>query len=185
MADFLPEDAADAGAVAEGQDTGLHGHAEGHRGLDGVEADIVHQLVGLGDVVEIVDTAVGAHGPDRLVLKAGGQILACLGVVIDLRTLDDAAGMAVVLRLAAAGDDGVVHGLAGDLLVAVELAEGEVPGRQAAGLVDDIDQDVGAVLAERLADRVVDQGLGKGPVGLLEFCRVGDRHLARPWARWR
>ena len=86
--------------------------------------------------------------------------------------------MAVVLDLAAARQDRVVHGLAGDLLVAFKLAQGEVPGRQAAGLVDDIDEDVGAVLAEGLADRMIDEGLGEDPVRLLEFFRIGDRHLA-------
>ena len=131
-------------AVAEGEDARFHGHAEHDGGLDGVDADVVHDAVGQGDVVEVVDAAVGAQAPDGLVLEAGGHVLAVL-VVVDLGALDDAAGVAAVLRLAAAGNDGVVHGLAGDLVVPFELAVGEVAGRQPARLVQDVHQHVGAV----------------------------------------
>ncbi len=121
-----------------------------------------------------------------LVLEAGGHVLAFL-VVVDLRTLDDAAGMAAVLRLAAAGDDGVVHGLAADLVVPFELAGTEVPGRQAAGLVEDVDQDVGAVGGQPFAaDRVIEHRLGEGLGGGLEFLRIGDvRRRGRRHRRWR
>ena len=173
---LFTQDAADPDAVAKGKHAGLHGHAEGHRDLDGIKAQVVHDRVRLGHVVEVVDGAVRAQRPDGLVLETRG-LVGALDVGVDLRALDDAAGVAVVLGLAAAGDDGVVHGLAGDGLVALELAGGEVAGGQAAGLVDDVDEHVGAVLGQGLADRVVHQGLGKGAVGGLEGLGLGDLDL--------
>ena len=58
-------------------------------------------------------------------------------------------------------------------------------GGQSAGLVDDIDQNVGAVLAQGLADGIVDQGLGKGAAGNLEGLGIGDVDFAVGRARWR
>ena len=176
-ADFLGQNAQHLLAVSPRQDSGFHGYPEHDRGFDRIDADVVHQVVGAGDVVQVVDAAVRTQPPDSLVFKAGCYVLALL-VVIDLRTLDDAAGMAAVLRFAAAGDDGVMHGLAGDLVGPVEVANREVAGRQAASLVEDVDQHVGAVGRQAFAaDRVVHQGLGKDAGGRLEFFRIGDRHL--------
>src|SRR6266567_346724 len=142
----------------------------------GPRADVVHEAVGKCDVVQVIDAAVGAQPPDGLVLEAGGHVLPFL-VGVDLGALDDAAGVAAMLRFAAAGDDGVMHGFAGDLLMRLELAVGEVAGRQAAGLVEDVDQHVGPVGGQSFAaDRVVEQGLGKGAGGGLEFLRFGDFH---------
>ena len=60
-----------------------------------------------------------------------------------------------------------MHGFAADLFRMVDPAVTEVFGRQAAGLVEDIDQNVGAVNWQTLAaDRVIEQRLGENP-GLL------------------
>lgn len=68
-----------------------------------------------------------------------------------------------MFRLAATGDDGVIHGLAGNGFMTGKLAAGEIAGWQAAGLIDNIDQNVGAILAQGLGEWIVDQGLGKDP----------------------
>jgi len=59
--------------------------------------------------------------------------------------------MTTVRRRAAAGDDGGVHRFAGDLVVRLVLAAGEIARRQAAGFVEDVDQHVGAVGRQTLA----------------------------------
>src|SRR6185369_2145991 len=147
--------------------------------LDGIDADVIHDVVGTGYIVQVIDAAVGAEAPDGLILETGGEILAIL-VVVDLGALDDAAGMAAMPGLAAAGSNGVVHGFAGDLIVSLELADGEILGRQSAGLVEDVDQHVGAVSGQALAaDRVVQERLGKGLGSGLEFFGVGDYDLGR------
>ena len=72
--------------------------------------------------------------------------------------------VAAVGDLAAAREDHVVLGLAGDLRGAVELALPEVAGRQPTGLVDDVLKDVGAVGGQALpGDRMLLQGLGELP----------------------
>ena len=181
LADFFPKQAQHFLAVAEGENAGFHGHAEHDGCFDGVDADVVHDAVGPGDVIQIVDATVGAKTPDGLILETGGDVFAVL-VIVNLRTLDDAAGMAAMLRLAAAGNDGLVHGLAGNLVVAVELTNGKVPGRQAAGFVEDVDQDVGAIGGQTLtADRMIKQGLGKGARRNLEFFRLGDLDAGSPF----
>ena len=61
--------------------------------------------------------------------------------------------------------------------MALKLTRGEIAGRQSSRLVDDVDQHIGAILTECLADGIVDQGFGKGPVGIPEFLRFGDINL--------
>ena len=177
FADLVFQDAADSGPVAERQDARLHRYTHGDRGLNGINPQVVHQGVGLGDMIQVVDTAVGPHGPDRFVLEAGGLIV-FVDIVVDLRTLDDTTGMAAVFRFAATFHDLIVHGLAGDLVMARKLTGGEIACRQSAGLVDDIDQDIGAVLAESLTDRMIDKRFRKDLVGGLEFFRIGNGDLA-------
>jgi hypothetical protein len=70
------EDAAEFSAVAEFEHTRFHGHTEGHRNFDGIKPRSSSIMIGLGDVIEIVDTAVGAQRPDGLILKARGLVLA-------------------------------------------------------------------------------------------------------------
>ena len=74
-------------------------HVDGHRGahLDGVETEVAAGAVELGDVVEVVDAAVGTERPDGLVLRTLGLVVA---VLVDpvARALDDAAGVAAVAR---------------------------------------------------------------------------------------
>src|SRR6185369_1378443 len=173
LTDLLQEPQ-DAGAVTEGDDACFHGHPHDDRTLDGIDADVVHDPVGPGDDVQIVNAAVGADPPDGLVFEPGGDVFPLL-VAVDLGTLDDAAGVAAVLRLAAALDDRLAHGLAADLVVPVELTVAEVFGGQSPGLVEDVDQDVGAVSGEPLAaHRVLQNRLGKGAGGELKLFRILD-----------
>ena len=81
--------------VAELDDARIHGDADGDPHLDGVHADVVVQEVEHGDGVQVVDAAVAAVGPDRLVLGLLGQVVAVL-VVVDAGALDDAAAVAAV-----------------------------------------------------------------------------------------
>ena len=62
--------------------------------------------------------------------------------------------------------------------MACKLTGGEVAGRQATRLVDDIHQDVGPILSQSLADRMIDKGLGEDLVGGLEFFRLGNIDLS-------
>lgn len=81
---------------------------------------------------------------------------------------------------AAAGDDGVVHVLARDHVMMLALARREVAGRQAADLVQDVDQHGGAVGRQALAgNRVILERLGEYHVGGLEGGRVDQRNRAR------
>ena len=66
--DFF-EDTAELGTVTEFEDTSLHGHAKGDRDFDGIHADVIHQVVGLGHIVEVVDAAIRSQGPDGLILE--------------------------------------------------------------------------------------------------------------------
>ena len=104
----VAQDAAQGGALAHFLDEidgrlgvpevakpGLHGHPDGRAHLDGVQAEVVIQTIHHGDGVEVVDAAVGAVGPDRLVLGLLGQVMAVL-VVVDPRAPDDAAPVAAV-----------------------------------------------------------------------------------------
>ncbi len=58
------------GAVPELCQPGLHRDGDGPSGLNGVQAVVVAQPYQLGYGVEVVDAAVGAEGPVRLVLYA-------------------------------------------------------------------------------------------------------------------
>ena len=107
----------------------LHGHGDGAAGLDGVHADVVAQPGQLGDGVQVVDAAVGAEGPDGLVLHAGDD-LAAVGVADGVGALDDAARAAgvVVDLLAQARLVALEDRLAGDLGGALEA-----PARRSCG----------------------------------------------------
>ncbi len=120
--------------VAELDDAGIHGDADGDAHLDGVHADVVVEEVEVGDGVQIVDAAMAAVGPDRLVLRLFGQVVAVL-VVIDTRALDDAAAVAAVGGRAAALDFQLRPGpRRSDCCGTGELAALEVVGRIAARL---------------------------------------------------
>ena len=147
---------------------------------------VVHHVIGLGDKVKIVDAAAGAEAPDGFILKARGQVRA-LFIIVDLGALDDAAGVAAVAGLAAALDDGVVHGFAADFVMAVEPAGTEVLRGQAARFVQDIDQNIGAVGLKALAgNRMVQQGFRENAGGFLELFRIGyGRRPERRYRQWR
>ncbi len=151
------------GRVAESGHTGLHSHGDGGSHLNGVQPDVVVHAVHAGDGVQVVNAAVGAVCPDRLVLGPFREILVVL-VHVDARTADDAPRVAGVARNAAAGDDGRAFGLAADLLDAGELARGEVVGRVCSDGIDDVGEDVRAVGRKPFArDRVLGQELGEPP----------------------
>ena len=79
--------------------------------------------------------------------------------------------------LAFAGDDGVVHGLAGDLVVIRVLTAAEIPRGQAANLVQDIDQHGGSVNFQALtANRMVEQRFGEHLRRLHEGVLVRQRN---------
>ena len=164
LADFFPDNPTGAGTITEFEQAGLHCYANGNRGFYRVKAHIVHQVIGFGNVVEIVHTAVCTHGPDRFIFKSC-RLEVFILVIVYLGTLDNAAGVTIVLWLAAAFLDDVIHGFAGNFIVSVKLAQRKVFGRQGAGFIDDIYQRIGSISGKGLAYRVVDQGLGKGPVG--------------------
>ncbi len=146
LADVLVQPLDRCLAVAERRQPGVHRHGDGVAGLDGVQPQVVAQPGQLGHRVQIVDAAVSAHRPRRLILDAGDDLLTVL-VVPRVRALDHAAGVAGV----------VVEFLAQPLLVPLEdrLARGgrraleaplaEVAGGVGAGLVDDVHQHSRAV----------------------------------------
>ncbi len=149
----------------------LHGAGDGGAHRDGVHAVLVAEEVGLGDGVEVVDAAVGAERPGGLVL--GALAVARVVGIVDLghpAAADDAAE-------AALGPHELLGGqrLAADLVGGREVAVLEVARGQRAGLVEDVDQHVGAVgLEAGAADRVRLDHLARLHHGGLEALRVGD-----------
>ena len=151
-------------------------HVDAHRGahLDRVEAEVAARAVELGDTVEVTDAAVGAERPCGLVLRTLGLVVAVLVEPV-ARALDDAAAVAAVAhvsRRVAARKDRVALRLAADGVGELERARREVAGRQAAGLVEDVGEHVGAVHRQAGAgDRVLlerrREPLGRGVEGVL------------------
>src|SRR5450756_1516239 len=131
--------------ITEHEGPALRGDAERCAHLAGVEARVAAGAVELGDLVEVPDAAVGTHRPGGLVLRPLGLVVA---VLVDpvARALDDAAGEAAMADVAAAREDRVALRLTADSVGGFERACREVPGRQAAGLVEDVGDHVGACL---------------------------------------
>jgi len=165
-------------AVAKGSHARLHGYRQGGTGLDGVQPVEVAQAYHLGDVVEVVDLAIGAQRPVRLVLDARGDLGTVLGIP-GVRALDDAAWAAgmVIDLLAFARLDALKDRLAGDLGSAIKPPPAKVSRGQAPGLVQDVDQHSRAVAVEAalgLGDVVTLQGVGQLALPLPEEVGVGD-----------
>ncbi len=68
----------------------FHGAGDRRPGGDGVEAEVVTEVVRLRDSGKVVDPAVRAEGPDRLVLRA----LHPLPLDLDVAAALDDAGLA-------------------------------------------------------------------------------------------
>src|SRR6185369_1648132 len=130
--------------VTELDNAGIHGHTDGGPHLDGVETDVVVHEVEPGHGIKIVNAAVAAVGPDSLIFRLLGEVVAVL-VVVDARALDDAATVAAVGRSATPFDLQFSLGFAGELGRAGKGTLLEVVGRIAAGFVENIGKNVGAV----------------------------------------
>ena len=120
-----------------------------------IHADIVVHEIEAGNGVHVVDAAMPAMGPDRLVLRLFGQVVAIL-VVVYPGALDDAAAVAAVGGAPPTLHLQLGHGLAADLDGTGELTLFEIVSRVAPRLVEDVGQDVGAVGRQGLTgDRVL------------------------------
>jgi hypothetical protein len=94
VADFLDQLDGSLGVTEFGQ-PGFHGHADGGAHFDGVQTEIVIHAVQQGNGIQIVDAAVAAVGPDRLVFGLFGDEVAVF-VVKGARAADHAAPVAAV-----------------------------------------------------------------------------------------
>src|SRR3972149_6630404 len=109
----------------------LHDGRSRSRGGDDVESELVAQLVGARDDLDVEDRAVGPKPGDRLVLRA------VIGVRHAVAVLERGLGFAPDrARIAGAGaaPDGLV-GLPADALDLLERSQPEVPGGQDPGRV--------------------------------------------------
>ena len=149
LAHFLHEVDGSLG-IAELGKARLHGNADGRSHLDGVDAEVVVHEIDHGDGVQVVDAAVAAVGPDRLILGLLGKVVAVL-VMVYAGALDHAAPVAGMGGHAAALGLERSHGLAADLGCAVKASLLEIVGRIAAHFVQDIGQDVRAEGRKALA----------------------------------
>ena len=154
-------------------------HAAGDGGAqgDGVHAVLVAEEVGLEDGLQVVDAAVRAHAPGGFVL--GSLTLAQVLGVGDLGhpAAADHAGVAAL----GTHQQLVGQGLPAHLVGGREVAVPEVVGGQRPGLVEDVDQDVGAVGLEPGAPHGVQADALPGLVhGGHETLGIG--HLHRPGA---
>ena len=109
--------------------------------------------------------------PDGLVLGLLGQVLAVF-VIVDARAADDAAAVAAVGGLAAAGDLGFGLGFAADLVARIKAAPHEVLGGVGPGFVDDIGQIIGNVTSGTMSPSL-GKGIGLGYVPMA-FTDIGS-----------
>ncbi len=126
----------------------LHGERDHHAGRDGIQPQGVADLVALGDGPQIVDAAVGADGPHRLVLGAAIDRVDVVLVVVHLHhpLAADGAGIAAL----APGEDGIAHGAAGDLLGALEGSVLKVARGQGAHVIQVDQAAIGAGVVQPL-----------------------------------
>ena len=145
------------GGIAELAEAGLHQHPDGGPDLDGIDAEIVGDVVEPRDVVRVFQPAIGAHQPEGLVFQRRDDLLA-LRPGIDVRAADHAARHAGVRRLAAARQVALANVLAAELegllLLVDQLAGGEVARRQPADGVGEVAHHGGAEVAQRVDRRV-------------------------------
>ena len=112
--------------IAERNDARLHRHRDRRTRFNRVESQIVVHAIHACDGIQIIDPAVGAMGPHRLVFRTLGQILA-LFIQVNARALDRAAAMAGVGQFSTALDDHVVLTLTADRLRSLKLPRAEIP----------------------------------------------------------
>ena len=126
-----------------------------------------------GYLIQIPQAGIGSQGLDGFVFQSGGDVFAFL-VHVDLGALDDTAGLATVSGLTATCDDGLSQGFAGDILMFLETAEGEVASRKPSGRVNDIHHFGGTKSRQSFAGcRVIHKRLGKGSGRPRELFRIG------------
>ena len=127
--------------IAEVGQPRLHSDADGYPRLNGVQAVVVAEMNQLAGDVQVVDATVGPKGPDRLILLDGDQ-LAAIRVGIDVGTPDDTSRAASVAGRAHPTPllTRLVDRLPTDPGRSLEASFTEIPGGEAAGLVDDVDQ---------------------------------------------
>ncbi len=169
--------------IAERQDAGVHRHADADAGLNGIHAVSVAELHHLADGIQVVNAAVGAQRPVGFVLHTGGDFVALL-VVERVGALDNAAGATgmVVELLAQPAAVGLKDRFAGNAGRALKAPAAEAAGRQAARLVQDVDQrgrPIGVERALGLGNRVRPQCLQHLPGADFEGLLVGVLHTRR------
>jgi len=130
-------------AVTPGDHPAIHGHDNGVGDIDGINPEIVAESVHLGDVINILDHAVGTKGPYRLIFHAGSDVFSVF-VIIRLGTLDDTAGMTSFLDPAASGLHMLDHFFTGNTFDVVKSSLPEIFGRQRSGLIENINQNRGS-----------------------------------------
>ena len=169
--------------VAEFALAGLHQHADRRAGLDGIDAEVVGDIVDDRHVVRIGESAVAAHEPEGFVLHRRHHLVAVL-VGIDVRALDHAAGHAGMGRFTAPRQIDLADMRAaerhGALVRADQFAGREVAGRQAAHLVGEVADHGRAVVPEVLDRRVRVELLAVLANGAHQLLAVMEgRHLER------
>ena len=136
----------------------LHQHPDRAAELDRVDAEIVGLEVQPGELVGVLEPAVRAEEPDRLVLDRRDDLVA-VRVRVDVAALDDAAGHAGVGLLAAAGEVLLAEEVPAETERGVVGVDGapaaEVPDRESADVVGVVRDHRRAGLLEGL-----DRGLG-------------------------
>ncbi len=153
----------------------VHDPGDRRPGSDRVEPVLVADLVGQRDRMEVVHAAVGTEDGRRLVFRAAVALLHRPALPLRL----DGALAAHRARIAGLPrrEDRRGHRLAGDRLVAIELAGVVVEGRQAAGGVLALQHALGPVRAQAEDVGVIGDLGGAPPGELAQGLDVGHRHL--------
>ena len=111
----------------------LHCAADGAASRNGIETQVVAQIIRLGDRFQVVDAALCSKRPGRFVFRAFSFALFGLG---DSRAGNRTGPAGLLLD-----QDGLAHALAADVLGPFELALLEIAGRQGTDFVDDVHHD--------------------------------------------
>ena len=111
--------------ISELGDACLHGHCNGGSHLNGIQTVIIIKAVQLGNGIQVVNTAISAVGPDGLVFRLLGDVMAIL-IHIDAGALDNAASVTPMCSTATARCLCFCLGLATDLFAPVKTAPHEI-----------------------------------------------------------